>query len=263
MQLYKVNKLKNIHEKNDEEIFQKTEKDFAQLKSLFISYNWSREIPEQILNECFKSLKFQKERTLHHELRFLKKFFEIKDFEQFHILRLEYYIEEYYLLKEIISTTKGCIYFIDELEIDKTDFYEVLVKIKEFLSKNKNSSYDILENAEQSLKKYGINISKLKEEKEDYLNILQSLYKNNISIKLLIKLNDTDIKTLQSHFSNQEIQDIINCSKFIHDLSEEKGKINDKKLIENFIKKVSETKNISQNFLNYSSIAKQVEEFLA
>ena len=40
MQLYKVNKLKNIHFKTDEEIFQKTEDDFAQLKTLFIIRNW-------------------------------------------------------------------------------------------------------------------------------------------------------------------------------------------------------------------------------
>ena len=49
----------------------------------------------------------------------------------------------------------------------------------------------------------------------------------------------------------------------MNDLSEEKGKINDKMLIENFIKKVSEAKNITQSFLNYSSIAIIVEEILA
>ena len=41
----------------------------------------------------------------------------------------------------------------------------------------------------------------------------------------------------------------------------EKVKINDKLLIEKFIKKVSETKNITQSFYNYSNIAKNVEKF--
>ena len=259
MQLYKVNKLKNIHFKTDEEIFQKTEDDFAQLKTLFISRNWQNEIPEQILNECCKSLKYQKEATLYSELRLLKRIFEIKDFSDLDMLRLTKDIEVFNLKKEIILTANSYMYFIDEFETEKTDFYDELNKIREFLSKI-NITLEHIVNAEKSLKKYGINISDLKEEEGIYLNIMQSLYENNVSIKLLLKINDENIKNLQIHFSNEEIQDIVNCSKFMNDLSKEKGKINDKMLIENFIKKASEAKNITQSFLNYSSIAKKVEE---
>ena len=262
MQLYKVNKLKNIHFKTEEEIFQKTEKDFVQLKTLFINDNWSNEIPEQILNECCKSLKYQKEATLYGELRLLKRIFEIKDFNDLDMERLTKDIEIINLKKEIILTANSCIYFIDEFETEKTDFYDELNKIRKFLSK-KNIDVEHIVNAEKSLKKYGINISELKEEEGIYLNIMQSLYENDVSIKLLLKINDENIKNLQIHFSNEKIQDIVNCSKFMNDLSKEKGKINDKMLIENFIKKVSEAKNISQSFLNYSSIAKKVEEILA
>ena len=258
MQLYNVNKLKNIHFKTEEEIFQKTEDDFAQLKTLFISRNWQDEIPEQILNECCKSLKYQKEATLYGELRLLKRIFEIKDFNDLDMERLTKDIEIINLKKEIILTANSCIYFIDEFETEKTDFYDELNKIREFLSK-KNIALEHIVNAEKSLKKYGINISELKEEEGIYLNIMQSLYENDVSIKLLLKINDENIKNLQIHFSNEEIQDIVNCSKFMNDLSKEKGKINDKMLIENFIKKVSEAKNITQSFLNYSSIAKIVE----
>ena len=262
MQLYNLNKLKNIHFKTDEEIFQKTEGDFAQLKTLFISRNWQNEIPEQILNECCKSLKYQKEATLYRELRLLKRIFEIKDFNDLDMERLTKDIEIINLKKEIILTANSCIYFIDEFETEKTDFYDELNKIRKFLSKKKIAVEHIV-NAEKSLKKYGINISELKEEEGIYLNIMQSLYENDVSIKLLLKINDENIKNLQIHFSNEKIQDIVNCSKFMNDLSKEKGKINDKMLIENFIKKVSEAKNITQSFLNYSSIAKKVEEILA
>ena len=262
MQLYKVNKLKNIHFKTDEEIFQKTEDDFAQLKTLFISRNWQNEIPEQILNECCKSLKYQKEATLYGELRLLKRIFEIKDFHDLDEERLTKDIEVINLKKEIILTANSCIYFIDEFETEKTDFYDELNKIRKFLSK-KNIAIEHIVNVEKSLKKYGINISDLKVEEGIYLNIMQSLYENDVSIKLLLKINDENIKNLQIHFSNEEIQDIVNCSKFMNDLSKEKGKINDKMLIENFIKKVSEAKNITQSFLNYSSIAIIVEEILA
>ena len=262
MQLYNVNKLKNIHFKTDEEIFQKTEGDFAQLKTLFISRNWQNEIPEQILNECCKSLKYQKEATLYGELRLLKRIFEIKDFNDLDMERLTKDIEIINLKKEIILTANSYMYFIDEFETEKTDFYDELNKIRKFLSKKKIAIEHIV-NVEKSLKKYGINISDLKVEEGIYLNIMQSLYENDVSIKLLLKINDENIKNLQIHFSNEEIQDIVNCSKFMNDLSKEKGKINDKMLIENFIKKVSEAKNISQSFLNYSSIAKKVEEILA
>ena len=262
MQLYKVNKLKNIHFKTDEEIFQKTEDDFAQLKTLFISRNWQNEIPEQILNECCKSLKYQKEATLNSELRLLKRIFEIKDFNDLYMLGLTKDIEVINLKKEIILTANSYMYFIDEFETEKTDFYDELNKIRKFLSK-KNIAIEHIVNVEKSLKKYGINISDLKVEEGIYLNIMQSLYENDVSIKLLLKINDENIKNLQIHFSNEEIQDIVNCSKFMNDLSKEKGKINDKMLIENFIKKVSEAKNITQSFLNYSSIAIIVEEILA
>ena len=89
---------------------------------------------------------------------------------------------------------------------------------------------------------------------------MQCLYENKKSIELLAKLNEEDISDL-SILVDKNIEDLMNCSNFIRDLLKEKGKINDKKLIEKFIKKVSTTKNISQNFNNYSNIAKKVEDF--
>ena len=119
----------------------------------------------------------------------------------------------------------------------------------------------------KSLEKLGINVLEPKEEERNFLDIFQSLYENRINIKLLSKLNNEDINNLNTNkdiisFVNGDIQYVINCSNFISDLCKEKDKINDKKLIEKFIKNVSETKNISQNFYNYSRIAKKVEEFL-
>ncbi len=92
------------------------------------------------------------------------------------------------------------------------------------------------------------------------------LYLKKINIKILSKLNDKDISNLQSNQkifsdSNADIQDVINCSNFMRDLWQEKDKLNDKKLIEKFIKKVCETKDISKNFHNNSSIAKKIENY--
>ena len=47
----------------------------------------------------------------------------------------------------------------------------------------------------------------------------------------------------------------------MRDLWQEKDKLNDKKLIEKFIKKVCETKNIFKNFCGCSSIAKKIENY--
>jgi len=271
MQLYKVYKFKFIHFMTEEEIFQLTETDFNQLKLFFIDGEWSIKIPFPILKECFKSLNYKKKEALGKELRTLKKIFEIKNFCCNKELTLKGHIEIYKLKNEIELTTNSCIYFIDEFNAEKTEFYEELNKIKEELKIN--ISLDKIEDLEKSLEKLGINVLEPKEEERNFLDILQCLYENRVSVKLLSKLNDKDINNLQSNldkisFVNGNIQDIINCSNFIHDFFKEKKmkrkgkvKINDKLLIEKFIKKVSETKNITQSFYNYSNIAKNVEKF--
>ena len=262
MQLYKKNKYKYMQSKTEEEIFELTETDFNYLKLLFKSELWDREIPESILNilnECVRCLRYQEKGALIYELNGLKKIFKIENFDELQQLRLEKYIETFKLKNEIILTTNSYIYFIDEWNAKKTDFYEEMNKIKNDIPKV-NISLDTIENLGNSLLKLGINVIDPKVEERNYLDILQCLYENKKSIELLSKLNEEDISDL-SILVDKNIEDVMNCSNFIRDLLKEKGKINDKKLIEKFIKKVSTTKNISQNFNNYSNIAERVEDF--
>ena len=225
MQLYKANKLECIDFMTEEEIFQLTETDFNQLKLFFIDEAWWIKLPFPILKECFKSLNYKKKEALGNELRTLKKIFEIKNFCCNKELTLKGHIEIYKLKNEIDITTNSFIYFIDEFNAEKTEFYEELNKIKEELKIN--ISLDKIEDLEKSLEKLGIDVLEPKEEERNFLDILQCLYENRVSVKLLSKLNDKDINNLLSNldkisFVNGNIQDIINCSNFIHDFFKEK-----------------------------------------
>ena len=260
MQLYKKNKYKYMQSKTEEEIFELTETDFNYLKLLFKSELWMIEIPESILNECVRCLRYQEKGALIYELNGLKKIFKIENFDELKLKhQLKGNIERLKLKNEIILTTNSYIYFIDELNAEKTEFYEELNRIK-FKHSKPNICFEEIDDLGKSLLELGINVIDPKVEERNYLDILQCLYENKKSIELLSKLNEEDISDL-SILVDKNIEDVMNCSNFIRDLLKEKGKINDKKLIEKFIKKVSTTKNISQNFNNYSNIAERVEDF--
>ena len=265
MQLYKANKNNNNFLKNEEKIFQQTEKDFEKLKLLFKSENWSCEIPESIINECLKSLNHQKKGALKRELKLLERIFKIENLTEFKIELILKNLESYGLKDEIFLTINICLYFIDELNAEKTELYEELNKSKNILSKY-NINLDNIEFSVSSLYQLGINVLDPNEKERYVLDVLLCLYVKKINIKILSKLNDKDISNLQSNQkifsdSNADIQDVINCSNFMRDLWQEKDKLNDKKLIEKFIKKVCGTKNIFKNFYNYSSIAKKIENY--
>ena len=174
-------------------------------------------------------------------------------------------LESYGLKEKIFVTINSCLYLIDEMNAEKTELYEELNKSKNILSKY-NISLDNIEFSVRPLYQLGIDVLDPNEEERYVLDVLLCLYVKKINIKILSKLNDKDISNLQSNQkifsdSNADIQDVINCSNFMRDLWQEKDKLNDKKLIEKFIKKVCETKNIFKNFYNYSSIAKKIENY--
>lgn len=265
MQLYKANKNNNYFRKTEEKIFQQTEKDFEKLKFLFKSENWSNEIPETIIKECLKGLNHQKKGALKKELKLLERIFKIENLDELKIELIMKNIESYGLKDEIFVTINSCLYLLNEMNAEKTELYEELNKLKNFLLKC-NISFDKIDYSREFLEKLGFNVLEPKEEERYLLDVLCCLCLKKINIKILSKLNDKDISNLQSNQeifsdSNADIQDVINCSNFMRDLWQEKDKLNDKKLIEKFIKKVCETKDISKNFYNYSSIAKKIENY--
>ena len=270
LQLYRTSKANNVNLKNERDLFQQTEDEFNKLKLLFESENWSREIPESTIKICLLSLKQEKSKKLKDELNSLKKYFQIKDIDKLKLERLEKNITTFNQKEEIFQTANSCMYFITELEAVKTDFYDKLDKIRKDLQKN-NISLDKIEEFGKNLEEYGLKVLEPEEKDRDYLNILHYTYNKKGSVKFIAKLDDNDIRTLQelvnmsddTFITNNEIQDMIKCSKFIHNLGDIKGKKNDKDLIRDFINEVPKIKNIAVHFLNYTNNSSEIQELFS
>ena len=70
-----------------------------------------------------------------NESKRLERIFKIENLDELRIERIERGIECYKLINEIVLTSNSCLYFIDELNDEKTEFYKELIKIKYEISK--------------------------------------------------------------------------------------------------------------------------------
>ena len=268
-QLFRARKQNNALMKKDIEIFEITEKKFSQLKLLFISANWTKEIEESIIKECVRSIRNGKKNELIFELNRLKTIFRINDFGEEKLIGLEGGIKIFNEKEEIFLIANSCIYIIDELEAEHTEFYTELDKIREDLQTNRRGLTLIkIDDAGKTLKNFGLNIIDPTEDDRDYLNVLDCIFAKKGSIKFIAKLEINDIINLgelvnmsdDSFVTNNEIQDMIKCSTFVHNLGEIKGKKNDKELIKAFINEVPKHKGIGAHFQNYTNKAAQIQE---
>ena len=267
LQLFRAKKSNDRFYKKESEIFGQTEKDFNELKLLFENTSWMEKIHPSILKECFKSLKNEKKKKLKSELLNLANYFnkeEYKNEKSEKFLKLEGDIQIFNQKEEIFLTSNSCIYFIDELEAEKTDFYKELDKIKNGLLQ-KSPTIDNIKKYGDILEKNGLKILDPTEDDRECLNILHYTFIRKGSIKFIAKLGDKDIRTIQemvnmsedSLITNNDIQDMIKCSTFIGEI---KGKKTDKELIKDFIKKVPEKKGIAAHFQNYTNRAGEIKE---
>ena len=272
VQLFRAKKANNFTLKKESQIFKQTEEEFNKLKLFFLSENWSKDIPETTIKDCFKGLKSEQKRKLKIELKNLINYFKIKDYDDLKLQRLETGITIFNQKEEIFMTANSCIHFINELEAKHTDFYTKLDSIRRGLQTN--VALEKIENFGKILQENGLNVISPKEEDQAYLTILHCICDKKNSIKFVASLENNDIRTLQelvnmsddSFVTNNEINDMIKCSKFIHDLlGEIKGKMNDKNLIEAFINEVpkKENKGIEAHFKNYANYASQIQELFS
>ena len=267
VQLYRTSKSNNVNLIKEKELFEQTENDFNRLKLFFETDKWSTEIPESIIKECLRSLKQEKSKKLKDELNTLKKIFQIKDFDELKIERLEKGITTFNQKEEIFLTSNSCINFITELEAEQTEFYKNLDKIRKELQKN-NITLGKIEEFGKNLEEHGLKVLQPKEEDRNYLNILHYTFSKKGSLKFIAKLTGDDIRTLQelvnisddTFITNNEIQDMMKCSDFIRKI---KGQKTDSQLISDFIKAVPEIKNIAVHFLNYTNNANEIQELFS
>ena len=226
----------NIKEKNlnkkETDIIISTLKNFKLLQNFFQG-DWTNKIPDSIIKECYKALKIKaseinnenKKLTLiGEELRIIANYFKIENISDNDYLTMEERLEIYNQKEDIFSAANSCIHFIDELDSNKTEFYEELIKIrKEF---KKNIPFETIKNGGETLEKYGLKIMNSKKEDREYLDILQFLKEKKGSLKFLIELTGEDCRTLQelvterdeAILTNHEIQDMMKCNEFIQNL---------------------------------------------
>lgn len=260
VQLFRARKANNFLKK-ESKIFKQTEEEFNKLNLFFKSENWSKDIPETIIKDCFKGLKNEQKKKLKSELKNLINYFKIENYDELKLQRLETGITTFNQKEEIFQTANSCIHFVDELEAEHTDFYKKLDRIRKVLQTN--VALDKIENCGVILQRNGLNVLNPNEENQIYLSILHCISDKKNCIKFLASLDNNDIRTLQelvnmsddSFVTSNEINDMIKCSKFIHDLGEIKGKMNDKQLIEAFINEIpkKENKGIEAHFKNYAN----------
>ena len=285
MQLYRNSKSKKIYSKTEKEIFEQTEVDFQKLKLLFNNEKWSSEIPETIIKQCFKSLKNEKinekgkeenkdkkiqKDPLKEELKRLIKIFDIKDFGDLQIERLQKGIITFNQKEEIFSTSNSCRNFIDELEAVKTEFYKELNNITSGL-RGANIDLGKIEKYGETLQKYGLKVLNPDDVDKDYLNILHCTFNKKGSLKFIADKSENDIRNLHevvnmqddTLITNNDIQDMTKCSTFIHNLGQIKGKKTDVELIQAFINEVPKVKNISVHFLKYTNRSREIKELFS
>ena len=254
--------------KKESKIFKQTEEEFNKLRLFFQSDNWSNDIPETIITDCFKGLKNEKRNKLRPELKNLINYFKIENFDELKLQRLENGIIIFNQKEDICKTANSCIHFIDELEAEHTDFYNKFDIIRKGLQTN--VALEKIENFGKILQENGLNVLNPNEEDQVCLTILHSICDKKNCVKFVASLDNNDIRTLQelvnmsddTFVTSNAINDMIKCSTFIHDLGEIKGKMNDKQLIEAFIKEIpkKENKGIEAHFKNYANYAAQIQE---
>ena len=269
VQLFRARKANNFTLKKESQIFKQTEEEFNKLKLFFESENWSKDIPETIIKDCFKGLKSDQKKKMRNELKNLINYFKIENFDDLKLNRLESGIITFNQKEEIFLTANSCIHLIDELEAEHTNFYTQLDNIRKGLQSN--IALEKIEKFGKDLQSNGLNVLSPTPEDQNYLTILYCTCDKKNSIKFAASLENKDIRTLQelvnmsddTFVTNNEIQDMIKCSKFLHDLGQIKGEKNDKQLIEAFINEVPKNKGIEAHFMNYANYAAQIQELFS
>ena len=254
--------------KTDDEIFNNTKNDFESLRLLF-EKDWFHNIEKSIIEICYNAIKTLQKKEVEKEINFLKKYFKLENIEAILIEEITDQIMALSKKKKIFLTLKGCINFIEETKVKQTKFMEELEQFKSNLSDNITA--DKITLCGKQLEKYGINVLETKEEEQDYLNILHSLYQNKGCLEFVINLTNDDCRNLQELCSETEntfitvaeINDMEKCSKFMNNLIGDKTKTTDLELMTSFKQEIMKTKNIGVIFEQYANHFRQIKELFS
>ena len=270
VQLYRLTK-KNNNKKDEKDILKETETNFNELKYLFEEESWTLNISEPILNKCFHSIKNENDNILREELKKLMNIFSINDFNELKLEGLLKNINIYNKKEEVCLIAEACLYFIDELQIPKTEFSNKIERAKKELSLMK-LNLNKIENLMKILEDNGLNISQTKEEDKNYLNVLKYIYEKKGALKFLSSLKSSDIPSLKelvessddTLLTGDDIKDMKQCKTFIDNLlSKTEKEKTDKILIQNLIVEVQKEKDIANKFKNYTNNFIEISNLLS
>lgn len=270
VQLYRLTK-KNNNKKDEKDILKETETNFNELKYLFEEECWTLKISEPILNKCFHSIRNENDNILKEELKKLINIFSINDFNELKLEGLLKNINIYNKKEEVCLIAEACLYFIDELQIPKTEFSNKIERAKKELSLMK-LNLNKIENLMKILEDNGLNISQTKEEDKNYLNVLKYIYEKKGALKFLSSLKSSDIPSLKelvessddTLLTGDDIKDMKQCKTFIDNLlSKTEKEKTDKILIQNLIVEVQKEKDIANKFKNYTNNFIEISNLLS
>ena len=264
MNLYKkhrTNKKNQFFE--DDKIFELTKNDFEKL-NLFFKNNWSHNIEDPIKKNCYDAIKSLEKNDVNKEIILLKKIFKVENID------IEPITDNLIALsktEKIFLTLKGFLNFIEETKAKQTEFSKELRKFQDILAQNVTA--EKLTSFGKELEKYGIYVLG-KEDNQDYLNIIHSLYRKKGSLEFLLKLSSDDCHYLQELCSETEntlltiadIQDMEKCCKYMKNIIGNNSKT-DLEIITLFREKIKEQKNISVVFEQYANNSRDIQELFS
>ena len=263
--IYKMKKLSDNLPKKESEYFTDAEKDFNKLKLLFELENWYEEIPEQLLKECFKCIKDKKRDNLRKELMSLIEIFKIEEFNDLKMNTLLFCLLSFCQKEEILLVAKNFKNLIIDLEAVQTDLFLELVQIENNLLIK--FDFDKIIRLAKILENFGFNILDPDEYDSNYIDLFL-IHFDEGSFKFIANIDDKEIKSMEeivekakdASVNNNDIQEMIKCSNFIHIFGNIKEIKKDKDLIREFINEVERTKGIVDNFKNYSKCSRKIQE---
>ena len=263
IQIYEMKRMDNIIPKKESEYFEQAENDFNKLKLLFENEKWYEVISEQLLIDCFKCIKNKKRDNLRDELIILIDIFQIKEFDDLKMHSLLFGLLSFCQKEEILSVSKNLYNIIIELEAVSTDLFKEFTQTRNDLLIK--FDYDKIILLGKILEYYGFDLLDPDENDRDYIDILLNNFAEG-SFKFIADINDNDMKKFEELISksedksitNNDIQEMFNCSNFIHGLGVIKGTKNDKDLIKEYINEVQRTKNIKESFKNYAKCSEKI-----
>ena len=267
-QIYNMKKSYNNTSKKESEYLELAINDFNKLKLLFESQKWYEELQDQLIMECFECIKNKKRDNLRKELMTLIQIFEIEEFDDLKMNSLIFGLLSFCQKEEILLIAKNFNNIIIELEALQTDFFKELEQIRNGLLTK--FDFDNITKLEKILEYFGFNILDPDEYDRNYIDLFLINFEEGF-FKFIANVNDSEIKKLEQLVgkaedilvNNNDIQEMIRCFNFIHNLGNIKGIKKDKDLIIELINEVQKTKGIVDSFKNYSKCSGKIQELLS